>query len=195
MLSFEHRFWLAGFEKILGMDEAGRGPLAGPVCIAGVVFSPFQKNIPDGINDSKKLTKAQRERLFDAICATALAYKIIFISHKRIDEINILGAVKEGMRKIAQELQPDFVLSDAVAVNIMDIPQLALIGGDSLSVSIAAASILAKVSRDREMDKLAQKYPEYGFEKHAGYGTKTHMDAIAKHGLSPVHRKSFNCGI
>ena len=190
MLKFEKQFWAAGFKSIVGIDEAGRGPLAGPVCVAGVIFKKGQK-IPEGINDSKKLTKLQREKLFDEIIETAESYKVVFVTAKRIDEINILNAVKEGMRKVAKALNPDFVLTDAVNINWPNVPQIAIIKGDAQSASIAAASILAKVSRDREMEKLAKKYPEYGFDQHAGYGTKKHVEAIKAHGFTPVHRKTF----
>ncbi len=191
MLKFEKQFWKAGFKNIVGMDEAGRGPLAGPVAIAGVIFSENQK-IPEGINDSKKLTKIQREKLFDEIIESAYKYKIVFVSPQKIDQINILNAVKQGMRQIAKTLEVDFVLTDAVNINFANVPQLALIKGDSGSISIAAASILAKVSRDREMVKLSKKYPQYGFETHFGYGTKKHIQAIQKYGFSPIHRKTFS---
>lgn len=190
MLQYEQQFWEAGFQQIVGIDEAGRGPLAGPVCVAGVVFN---KNtiIPEGIDDSKKLSKAQREKLFDEIIEAAESYSIQFISAARIDKINILNATKEGMRKVAKAVEADFLLTDAVNINYPNIPQLALIKGDSRSVSIAAASILAKVSRDRKMEELAKKYPQYGFDQHSGYGTEKHRKAIEEFGLSPVHRKSF----
>ena len=190
MQKFEKKFWSIGYQNIVGLDEAGRGPLAGPVCIAGVIFAPGQK-IPPGINDSKKLSAAERERLFTEITNTAAHYKITFVSNKKIDQINILNAVKQGMRAIAKNLSADFVLTDAVNINLPNIPQLALTKGDSRSVSIAAASILAKVSRDKKMKKLAIKYPQYQLEKHFGYPTKKHIKAIAKYGYSDIHRKTF----
>ena len=190
MLTFEKQFWSLGYSNVLGMDEAGRGPLAGPVCIAGVIFEEGQK-IPEGINDSKKLSKATRERLFDEIIQAAKAYEVVFVSASRIDKVNILNAVKEGMRKISKTLNADAILSDAVNFNYPNIHQIALIQGDSRSISIAAASILAKVSRDRKMEELAKKYPQYGFEKHSAYGTKEHIQAIKKFGTCPEHRKTF----
>jgi len=190
MINFEHQFWQAGFKKIIGIDEAGRGPLAGPVCIAGVIFDS-SKTIPTGINDSKKLSATQRENLFEKIKKAAASYKIVFISEKQIDTLNILNAVKKGALTIVKALKPDFILTDAFNFNFRDVPQLALTKGDNKSVSIAAASILAKVSRDRKMTEFSKKYPEYHFEKHAGYATKKHVIAINQHGLSPIHRKSF----
>lgn len=191
MKTFEQQFWSLGYTRVLGMDEAGRGPLAGPVAVAGVIFDP-QKPIPDGINDSKKLSEKKREELFDAIINSALDYKILLVPAKKIDEINILNAVKWGMMQIAKSLNADALITDAVAVNIMNAPQIPLVKGDSRSVSVAAASILAKVARDRYMKELAKKYPEYGFEKHAGYPTKEHFEAIKKYGITKEHRKSYS---
>jgi len=189
-LKFEHHFYKAGYNSIIGIDEAGRGPLAGPLCVAGVMFKANQV-IPEGINDSKKISAKKRQELYNQIIKSAEKYKVVLITPKRIDEINILNAVKEGMRKVAKSLEPDFVLTDAVNINYPNVPQLALIKGDSQSISIAAASILAKVTRDNEMMKYAKKYPKYGFEKHMGYGTKIHIEAIKTHGYLNIHRKSF----
>lgn len=191
MLEFENKLWQEGYRRVVGIDEAGRGPLAGPVFIAGCILDT--KDIPEGINDSKKLSKKVREQLYDQIISSCIEYNIISISPAQIDKINILNAVKLGMRRVAQGIKADFILSDAVNFNCPEVPQLSLIKGDSRSLSIGAASILAKVSRDRYMNKLAKKYPQYAFEKHAGYPTALHRDMIKKHGLSPVHRKTFTC--
>ncbi|PCI24384.1 ribonuclease HII [Candidatus Peregrinibacteria bacterium] len=191
MLAFEQKFWKAGFEKIIGMDEAGRGPLAGPVYVAGVIFDKNHSMHPD-INDSKKLTEKKREELFDWIIENSQSYSIQSLSAQVIDSLNILGAVKKGMRMICKKLEPDMLLTDAVNFQYYNVPQLALVKGDLRSYTIAAASILAKVSRDRKMLDFAVKYPQYGFEKHKGYPTLLHRQMIQQHGLSPIHRKTFN---
>lgn len=188
-LSYEQKLRQAGYSRIVGIDEAGRGPWAGPVVMAGVILP---ENFECGLlNDSKKLTELQREELFVRIKNSALEISTQIVSHTIIDKIGILNAVKQGMQKIAKVLQPDFLLIDAVNINYPNIPQNALIQGDALVASIAAASIVAKVTRDRLMLKFAQKYPQYGFENHKGYGTKIHMEALAKHGVCPVHRQSY----
>lgn len=176
---------------VAGVDEAGRGPLAGPVFAAAVIL-PCDVLI-EGINDSKKLSEKKREELFDVIREKAVAYSIYSVDEKRIDEINILQATFEAMRGAVDELdkRPSFVLIDGDKSPGIDISHKTVVKGDSKSMAIAAASILAKVSRDRYIVKMAEKYPGYGFEKHKGYGTKAHYEAIAELGISPIHRKSF----
>lgn len=180
-----------GFKRIAGVDEAGRGPLAGPVVAAAVVLPEDYRN--KLIRDSKKLTSLQREQLFIEIKNTALAYGIGVVGWKQVDEKGILEAAKLAMRQAVLKLDPvpDFVLSDAVPLNITGISQKAVIGGDGSVFSIAAASILAKVARDRLMQKYHKKYPQYGFDRHMGYGTEIHLSAIKKHGPCPIHRMTF----
>ncbi len=180
-----------GFKRIAGVDEAGRGPLAGPVVAAAVVLPENYRN--KNIQDSKKLTGLQREQLFIEIKNTALAYGIGVVGWKQIDEKGILEASKLAMRQAVLKLDsaPDFVLSDAVPLNLAGVPQKAVIGGDGSVFCIAAASILAKVSRDRLMQKYHKKYPQYGFDQHMGYGTEIHLSAIKKYGSCPIHRMSF----
>jgi len=180
-----------GFNVIAGVDEAGRGPLAGPVVAAAVILPADYRN--EMVNDSKQLTELQREQLFIEIKNVALSYGVGKVSPKKIDEMGILNAAKLAMRQAILQLnpQPDFILVDAVPINIMEIPQQAIVKGDQKILSIAAASIIAKVTRDHLMVKYAKKYPEYGFEKHMGYGTKFHLDSIKKHGHCPIHRISF----
>lgn len=180
-----------GYKYIAGVDEAGRGPLAGPVFAAAVILP---ENIYiEGINDSKKLSEKKREQLFDVICEKAAAYCIAEVSEKQIDEINILNATFEAMNKAVDglKIRPDYVLIDGNRINGMKIPHETIVKGDAKSISVAAASILAKVSRDRLMYKMAEKYPEYGFDKHKGYGTKAHCDAILKYGPCEIHRTTF----
>ena len=180
-----------GFALIAGVDEAGRGPLAGPVCAAAVLL-PFGLEIP-GLNDSKKLTDKKRSELYDVIVEKALAYGIAMVDEKVIDEINILQATFRAMEDAMLQLKvkPDLVLIDGNRSR--DFPFLVetVVKGDSLSANIAAASILAKVTRDRFMEKMALEYPDYGFEIHKGYGTKAHYAAIAEHGPSAIHRRTF----
>jgi ribonuclease HII len=181
-----------GYLALAGVDEAGRGPLAGPVVAAACILDPAKPIL--GLNDSKKLSEKRREALFDQIREEALAYKIKAIAPARIDRINILEATKEAMTLAIQELEvkPDFILLDAITLK--DFPpeiQMALVKGDARSNTIAAASILAKVSRDRYMKEMDEQYPGYGFSKHKGYGTKAHYEALDTHGPSPIHRKSF----
>ena len=180
-----------GYRYIAGVDEAGRGPLAGPVFAAAVIL-PEDAYI-EGINDSKKLSEKKREELFDVICEKAIAYCIAQCSEKRIDEINILNATFEAMNMAVDGLsiKPDYVLVDGNRINGMEIPHETVVKGDAKSISIAAASILAKVSRDRVMYEAAKKYPEYAFDKHKGYGTKVHCDAILKYGPCEIHRETF----
>ena len=180
-----------GFCVICGVDEAGRGPLAGPVFAAAVVLPP-DADIP-GLNDSKKLTAAKRDALFDAVCQTAIEYAVASASEREIDDINILNATFLAMRRAVELLRnaPDIVLVDGNRAPALTVRTRTIIKGDALSASIAAASILAKVSRDRHMDALARHYPEYDFERHKGYGTKLHYEKLAEFGASPVHRRSF----
>ena len=175
-----------------GMDEAGRGPLAGPVCAAAVIF-PIGTEI-EGLNDSKKLTEKKREMLFPIITKKAIAYGIGFASEQEIDEINILNATFLAMRRAVEALgiSPDLLLIDGNQKPKIGVgEEVTVIKGDAKSVSVAAASVLAKVSRDRYMLEKAQEYPQYAFEKHKGYGTKLHYEKIAEYGVSPIHRKTF----
>ena len=180
-----------GFGAVCGVDEAGRGPLAGPVVAAAVILP--EDCVIDGLNDSKKLTEKRREALYDEICEKALAYAIASVDHTVIDEINILQATYQAMtRAIAGlSLPADFALIDGNRAPRLDIPCQCIVGGDAKSASIAAASILAKVTRDRYMVEMDAKYPVYGFAGHKGYGTKAHTEAILAHGSSPIHRMTF----
>lgn len=175
-------------ERILGLDEAGRGPLCGPVVVAGVIFPKNYKN--HMLNDSKKLSEKKREALFPVVAADALAYQIRIIPETVIDEKNIYRAVQDAMEDIARTLQPDWTLSDA-----MPLPNIPcsepVIKGDSKSLSIAAASILAKVTRDHYMKALDQLYPQYGLARHKGYPTVAHLEAIRKYGVQDFYRRSF----
>ena len=180
-----------GFDVICGVDEAGRGPLAGPVCAAAVILPPYAE-IP-GLNDSKKLTDKKRRELFPVIQEQALAYGIGYSTHEEIDEINILQATYLAMERAMSQLQvkPELALIDGNRAKDFGLPVKTVIKGDSLSASIAAASVLAKVSRDDWMLRMAEVYPQYGFEIHKGYGTKAHYEALRIHGASPIHRMSF----
>lgn len=191
MLKYEELYSQQGYEHICGVDEAGRGPLAGPVCAAAVILP--KGLIIDGVNDSKKLTGKKREKLFDVICSEAVAYSIAWASVEEIEEINILNAAMLAMKRAVEGLsvRPGLAIIDGNKTPDIDIPCKAIIDGDALSESIAAASILAKVSRDRLMLELAQQYPEYHFEKHKGYGTKLHREMILEYGPCEIHRPSF----
>lgn len=191
MLTYEKEYREKGYRLIAGVDEAGRGPLAGPVYAAAVIL-PENICIP-GINDSKKLSEKKREELFSVITEVALAYAICSVDAETIDRINILNATFQAMNGAVAglEIRPDFVLIDGNRISGMEIPHETVVKGDAKSMSIAAASILAKVSRDRYITEMAKKYPAYGFEKHKGYGTKAHTDAILEHGPCPIHRKTF----
>lgn len=177
---------------IAGIDEAGRGPLAGPVVCACVVMPLEREKMIEQVNDSKQLSSKKREKLYDEIVKVALDYAIIEIDEKTIDEINILNATKLGMKRALESLKikPDIVLIDAVKID-SNIRQENIIKGDTLSYNIAAASILAKVYRDRLMIKLSEKYPQYNFAKHKGYGTREHINALKIYGKCPIHRESF----
>lgn len=191
MWEIEQSLYEQGYTAICGVDEAGRGPLAGPVCAAAVIL-PRGLEIP-GLNDSKKLTDKKRRELFPIIKEQAVAWGIGLASHEEIDEINILQATYLAMeRAIAQlEGKADFAIIDGNRAKDFGIPVQTVVKGDSLSASIAAASVLAKVTRDDLMMELAKEYPEYGFEIHKGYGTKAHYEALRIHGHSAVHRLSF----
>lgn len=191
MWEIEQDFFQKGYQIICGVDEAGRGPLAGPVCAAAVILPP-NIDIP-GLNDSKKLTDKKRRELFPIIKEKAVAFGIAFASHAEIDDINILQATYLAMeRAIAQlSVRPDLALIDGNRAKDFGIPVQTVIHGDSLSASIAAASILAKVTRDDYMEQMAKEYPQYGFEIHKAYGTKAHYAALAEFGPSPIHRKTF----
>ena len=190
-LHYEKLLLNEGYDLICGVDEAGRGPLAGPVCAAAVIM-PKGVVIP-GVNDSKKLTEKKREALFDLIKETAVSYSVAYATVEEIEEINILNATMLAMKRAVEglDIKPDFALIDGNKTPELDCPAYAVIKGDSLSHSIAAASILAKVSRDRLVKELAKEYPQYCFEKHKGYGTALHVEMIKKYGPSPVHRLSF----
>ena len=187
----ENSLYSEGYKMICGVDEAGRGPLAGPVCAAAVIL-PKGLVLP-GLNDSKKLTDKKRRELFPIIKEQAIAYGIGLASHEEIDEINILQATYLAMeRAIAQlEGKADFALIDGNRAKDFGLPVRTVVKGDSLSASIAAASVLAKVTRDDIMLEMAEKYPEYGFEVHKGYGTKAHYEALRNHGHSSIHRMTF----
>lgn len=180
-----------GFHAICGIDEAGRGPLAGPVCAAAVIL-PEGLEIP-GLNDSKKLTDKKRRELFPIIEEQALAYGIGWASQEEIDGINILQATFLAMSRAVEQLniRPDLALVDGNRAPTLDLPVETVVKGDSLSASIAAASVLAKVSRDDVMLRMAEEYPGYGFEVHKGYGTKAHYEALRTFGPSPIHRRTF----
>ncbi len=191
LYEIERKYLSAGYLNIAGVDEAGRGPLAGPVYAAAVILKP--DTIIKGINDSKKLTEKRREELFEEIKEKAVSYNIACVDEKRIDEINILNATYEAMNDAVNGLsvKPNFVLIDGNRISGMDIPHETIVKGDAKSASIAAASILAKVSRDRFIKDVAHKYPEYGFERNKGYGTKEHTEAVLKYGPCEIHRKTF----
>lgn len=191
MWEIENTCFAEGYKIICGVDEAGRGPLAGPVCAAAVILPP-NAEIP-GLNDSKKLTDKKRRELMPVIKETALAYGIAFADEKEIDEINILQATYAAMHRAIEQLQikPDLALVDGNRAGDFGLPVKTVVKGDSLSASIAAASILAKVTRDDLMLELAEKYPQYGFEIHKGYGTKAHYAALTEHGPSEIHRMTF----
>ena len=180
-----------GYSAVCGVDEAGRGPLAGPVYAAAVILRPDSEF--EGLDDSKKLTEKKREILFDKIIKEAVAYKIVAVDHKTIDELNILNATMLAMKTAVEGLSvpSDYALIDGNKLPELNCKAQYVIGGDAKIKSIAAASILAKVSRDRYMLELAEKYPQYQFEKHKGYGTKLHYQMLDEHGISDIHRVSF----
>ena len=188
----EKDLYSKGFKNICGIDEAGRGPLAGPVVVAGVIMP--QNSMIEFVNDSKKVTEKRREKLYDVIKEEAISYSIAVIDQDVIDEINILNATKKGVTDIVDglEIKPDLILVDALEhINTRGIPYEPLIKGDARCYNIAAASILAKVTRDRIMRQWDEIYPQYGFLSNKGYGTAKHIEAIKEYGLCPIHRKSF----
>lgn len=190
--TYENDAKLSGYKLICGVDEAGRGPLAGPVCAAAVIL-PQTCEI-EGLNDSKKLTEAKREKLYDVIVENAVAWSVAFGSVEEIEQYNILNATFLAMNRAIEGLnvKPDFALIDGNRVPTeIAVPCRTVVKGDSKSCSVAAASILAKVTRDRLLLQYAKEYPEYGFEKHKGYGTAAHYEAIRQYGVTPVHRLSF----
>lgn len=191
MWEIEDENYAEGFQVICGVDEAGRGPLAGPVCAAAVILPPHTR-IP-GLNDSKKLTDKKRRELFPVICEQAVAYGIGMATEQEIDEINILQATFLAMQRALDGLQvrPDLALIDGNRQKDFGLPVKTVVKGDSLSANIAAASVLAKVTRDDLMIRQAEQFPEYGFEIHKGYGTKAHYAALEQYGPSPIHRMSF----
>ena len=191
MWAIETQCFEGGFDLVCGVDEAGRGSLAGPVCAAAVIL-PRNIDIP-GLNDSKKLTDKKRRELYDVIISTAEAYGIAFASEQEIDEINILQATFLAMERAVEKLyvSPDVVLVDGNRAPHLRFPVRTVVKGDSLSASIAAASILAKVTRDRYMEEQDALYPQYGFAVHKGYGTKRHYAALTEFGASPIHRQTF----
>ena len=188
---YEHAAFADGFELVCGVDEAGRGPLAGPVCAAAVIL-PAGLEI-DGLDDSKRLTDARRRQLYDVIVAQALGYGIAMATEAEIDEVNILQATFEAMQGALDQLavRPELALIDGNRARDFGLPVETVIGGDGKSANIAAASILAKVTRDRYMEQQAELYPQYGFETHKGYGTKRHYAALTAYGPCPLHRQSF----
>ena len=198
-LSFERALQEKGYRYIVGVDEVGRGPLAGPVVCAAVVMPLEEASLVIGVDDSKKLSEKKRELLAKEIKEKAIAYTMVEVSEQIIDEINILEATKLGMKqaieslKLPEELNasPEVVLTDGNMTLDIDLPQTSVIHGDALSYSIGAASIIAKVHRDHLMDEFAKIYPAYAFEKNKGYGTAAHIQGIKEHGLCPIHRRTF----
>lgn len=189
----EHALEKNGAKYIAGADEVGRGPLAGPVVCAAVIMPLSPELLIEGVDDSKKLSAKRREQLSELIKERALAYAITEISNEEIDEINILQATRKGMREalLALKIAPDAVLTDGNMTLDIPFPQQSVVHGDALSYSIGAASIIAKVYRDALMDKLAEAFPAYGFEKNKGYGTAAHIAAIKEAGVCPFHRRTF----
>ena len=188
----EKDLYSKGFKNICGIDEAGRGPLAGPVVVAGVIMP--QDSMIEGINDSKKVTEKRREKLYDVIKEEAISYSIAVIDHHVIDDINILNATKQGVTEVVDglDVKPDLIIVDALThINTRGIPYEPIIKGDAKCYNIAAASILAKVTRDRIMRQWDEIYSQYGFSSHKGYGTAKHIAAIKEYGLCPIHRLTF----
>ena len=188
----DKEFFDMGMQYVCGIDEAGRGPLAGPVVVASVILP--KDSMIEGINDSKKISESKREKLYDVILQEAISYGIGIIYQDEIDEINILQATKKGLHEAVAnlEIKPNVILVDALTgIDTLGIPYKSIIKGDAKSYSIGAASIIAKVTRDRIMREWDKIYPEYGFAGHKGYGTAKHIEAIKKYGLTPIHRKTF----
>ena len=191
LFAMENALHSEGFRFVCGVDEAGRGPLAGPVCAAAVIL-PENCVLP-GLDDSKKLTEKKREALYDPIREKAIAYGISFATVEEIEELNILSAALLAMNRAVAQLDPapELALIDGNTTRDIEVPARAIVGGDGKCACIAAASVLAKVTRDRYMKELALRYPQYGFEQHKGYGTKAHYAAVEEYGLCPAHRPSF----
>ncbi len=191
MWEIEHNLFEKGYKIIAGVDEAGRGPLADEVYAAAVILPP--DILIEGLNDSKKISEKKREKLFDEIKKVALAYAVATASVEEIDSVNIRNATYMAMNRAidALNIKPDYVIVDGDCIKECSYPHECVVKGDSKSLSIAAASILAKVSRDRHMLQMAEKYPQYGFEKHKGYGTKVHIAALKEFGPCEIHRKTF----
>lgn len=191
LLTKEESFYSDSVHILCGVDEAGRGPLAGPVCAAAVILP--RGTVIEGLNDSKKLSEKKREQLFDVICDTAVSYAIAFATVEEIEELNILHAAQLAMNRAIEELdpKPDLAIIDGNQAGDIRFPHETVVKGDASCISIAAASILAKVTRDRFMLDMAQQYPIYHFEKHKGYGTKDHYSALREFGPCPIHRPSF----
>lgn len=190
LYEYENKIWELGYNYIVGLDEAGRGPMAGPLVVGAVVLDK-NKQI-EGLNDSKQLSKKKREALYEEIIEKAISYRVEFIFEEELDKLNIYQASKQGMIRAYNniDVEVDYLLSDAIDLN-QDVKSEAIIKGDSISASIAAASILAKVSRDRYMVEMAKVYPEYGFERHKGYVTKLHLEKLFEYGPCDIHRRSF----
>ena len=190
-IEYEQNAELKGYKAICGVDEAGRGPLAGPVCAAAVILPP--DTVVDGVNDSKKLTEKKREALFDVIKETAVSYSIAYASVEEIESINILNATMLAMKRAVEglDVKADYAMIDGNKMPQLDIDGETIVKGDAKSMSIACASILAKVSRDRLLYEYAKEYPQYQFDKHKGYGTAAHREAILEYGPCPYHRMSF----
>ena len=192
----EKDLYKKGFKNICGIDEAGRGPLAGPVVVAGVIMP--EDSMIEGVNDSKKVSEKKREKLYDLILEEAISYSVAIIWQDVIDDINILNATKKGVTEVVDglKIKPDLIIVDALEhIDTRGIPYESLIKGDAKCYNIASASIIAKVTRDRIMRKYDEMYPQYGFINHKGYGTAKHIAAIKEYGLCPIHRKSFTKNI
>lgn len=191
MKKIEEELYAGGIRHIAGIDEVGRGPLAGPVVAAAVIL-PCDFDIL-GVDDSKKLSEKKRNELYDLIIKCAVSYSIGIMDNLTIDQVNILEATKLAMKQAVEKLEtkPDYILIDALTLKEISIPQRGIVKGDSLSVSIAAASIVAKVTRDRMMEEYHRRYPQYGFDRNKGYGTKAHYEGLQGHGMCEFHRRSF----
>lgn len=190
--SMEKELYEKGFEYICGIDEAGRGPLAGPVVVAGVIMP--KDSMIEGVNDSKKVSEKKREKLYDLILEEAISYSVTIIGQDVIDEINILNATKEGVTKVVEglDVKPNLILVDALThINTKGIPYDSIIKGDAKCYNISCASIIAKVTRDRIMREWDEIYPQYGFINHKGYGTAKHIQALKEYGPCPIHRRTF----
>ena len=190
--NMEKELYNKGFEYICGIDEAGRGPLAGPVVVAGVIMP--KDSMIEGVNDSKKVSEKKREKLYDMILEEAISYSVAIIGQDVIDDINILNATKQGVTTVVEELdvKPNLILVDALThINTKGIPYDSIIKGDAKCYNIAAASIIAKVTRDRIMREWDEIYPQYGFINHKGYGTAKHIEALKEYGPCPIHRRTF----